>query len=60
MTEAAKAARREYYRAWAKNNPEKVQNARERFWERVAAAAEAEADKTRQKRTESGRNGGAV
>lgn len=60
MTEAAKAARREYYRAWAKNNPEKVRKARERFWERVAAGSVTEADKTRQKPTENGRNGGAV
>lgn len=38
MTEAAKNARREYKKAWAKRNPEKVKEYQRSYWERVAAA----------------------
>jgi len=34
--DAATEARRAYYRAWAKKNPDKVKANRERFWARQA------------------------
>lgn len=37
MTETAKQARREYYRRWREQNPERVQAAQERYWLRKAA-----------------------
>jgi hypothetical protein len=37
MTEEAAAARRAYKRAWAKKNPDKVNAAQERYWQRKAA-----------------------
>ena len=41
MTEQAKELRREYARQWRKNNPDKVNAAIARYWEkRVKAAAE--------------------
>lgn len=44
MTEAARAAKREYQRKWRQENPDKVRAATERYWqrraEREAAAAE--------------------
>lgn len=40
MTESAKAARREYKRQWAKNNPDKVRAQQERYWNKRAAAQE--------------------
>lgn len=36
MTDAAKEARREYRRQWAKNNPDKVRAMQERYWEKQA------------------------
>lgn len=42
MTEKAAAARRAYKRAWAKKNPDKVKAAQERYWAKIAAAAERE------------------
>jgi len=37
MTDAAKEARRAYFREWKKNNPEKVKAAQARFYEKLAA-----------------------
>ena len=37
MTEEAKAARRAYKRKWAKENPDKVKQQQERYWQRKAA-----------------------
>jgi len=37
LSEQAAAARREYKRAWARNNPDKVKAQQERFWQRRAA-----------------------
>lgn len=39
MTEAAKEARRQYARKWAKKNPEKIKAAKTRYWEKKARAA---------------------
>lgn len=39
MTEAAKEARRQYAREWAKKNPEKIKAAKTRYWEKKARAA---------------------
>ena len=39
MDEQAKAARRAYQREWAKNNPDKVRAAQERFWAKKAREA---------------------
>lgn len=39
MTEQAKAARREYKRAWNRANREKVKAAQARYWERKAQQA---------------------
>ncbi len=44
MNDAAKAARREYMRAWARKNKDKVKANQERYWERKAAAAAVEQD----------------
>lgn len=38
MTEKALEARRAYRREWAKNNPDKVKAAQERYWTKKAAA----------------------
>lgn len=44
MTEEAKEARRKYRREWQRNNPEKVREYQEKYWnKRAAAAATAEA-----------------
>ncbi len=37
MKDIAKAARREYQRKWAKNNPDKIKAAQERYWLKKAA-----------------------
>lgn len=37
-------ARRAYYRAWRKNNPDKVRAANERYYQRLADKANAERD----------------
>ena len=37
MTDAAKEARRQYKRQWAKKNPEKVKAHQARYWEKRAA-----------------------
>ena len=37
MTEQAKEARREYMRAWAAANPDKIRAKNQRYWERKAA-----------------------
>ena len=37
MTDAAKEARRQYKRQWAKNNPEKVKAQQDRYWAKRAA-----------------------
>ena len=39
MTESEKEARKEYFRNWRKNNPDKVKAAQERFWARKAQGA---------------------
>lgn len=39
MTEAAKEARRAYKRKWAKENPDKVKAATERYWNKKAQEA---------------------
>ena len=44
MTEQAKKARNAYQRKWRKENPEKFQAQRERYWERKAARMQAEAE----------------
>lgn len=36
MTDAAKAKRAEYMREWRARNPEKVQEANRRYWQRKA------------------------
>lgn len=41
--EKAAAARRAYQREWAKQNPEKVKAAQERYWAKKAEQAAAEA-----------------
>lgn len=42
--EAAKEARRAYKRQWARDNPEKVKAAQQRYWaKRAGQAAQAEA-----------------
>lgn len=40
--EAAREARRAYHRKWAKENPDKVKAAQERFWNKQAEKAAAE------------------
>ena len=40
MTEAAKLAKREYFRKWKKANPDKVKLYQERYWERKAQEME--------------------
>ena len=42
MTEAAKEARRAYKRKWAADNRQKVREAQERYWERIAGRADKE------------------
>ena len=37
MTEEAKEAKRQYYRAYRAKNPEKVKEANRRYWEKLAA-----------------------
>ena len=37
MTEQAKAARRAYKAEWARQNPDKVRQQQERYWEKRAA-----------------------
>lgn len=34
-------AKREYYREWRRNNPERVAQIQERFWQKKAAAIQA-------------------
>lgn len=36
LSEAAKEARRAYKREWARNNPEKVRAAQQRYWQKRA------------------------
>ena len=40
LSEQAIAARREYKKEWARNNPEKVKAQQERYWQKRAAEAE--------------------
>lgn len=40
MDKKAAEARRAYKRKWAKNNPDKVKAAQERYWKKKAAEAE--------------------
>ncbi len=37
LSEQAAAARREYKKMWARNNPDKVKAQQERYWQRRAA-----------------------
>ena len=37
LSEQAIAARRQYKKEWARNNPEKVRAQQERYWQRKAA-----------------------
>ena len=36
MTDEAKKARAAYLRAWRKKNPQKVKDAEQRYWEKIA------------------------
>ena len=36
LSEQARAARREYKKAWAKRNPDKVRAQQERYWQKRA------------------------
>lgn len=45
MTEKAREARREYYRRWRKENPDRVASAQARFWEKRARQIAEEAEK---------------
>lgn len=36
VSEAAAAARREYYKAWRAKNPDKIRERNRRYWERRA------------------------
>lgn len=40
FTDAAREARRAYYREWRKNNPDKVREKNRRYWEKKAAQIE--------------------
>jgi hypothetical protein len=42
LTEQAIAARREYKKKWARNNPEKIRAQQERFWQKRAAEQQAQ------------------
>ena len=42
MSEKAAAARREYQRKWAKENPEKIREYQKRYWIKKAEQAEAQ------------------
>ena len=44
MNEQAKAARRDYKRKWAKQNPEKVKAQQERYWTKKAEQEAAQAE----------------
>ena len=46
MTEEALEARRSYKRRWAKDNREKVREAQERYWQKIADKAAADKEKT--------------
>lgn len=37
MTDEAKKVRAAYLRAWRKKNPQKVKDAEQRYWEKIAA-----------------------
>lgn len=50
LTEQAKAARREYKRKWAQQNPDKVRAQQERYWDRKAADAAQQAQPPQDKR----------
>ena len=47
MTEAAKKARREYYRNWRKNHPGKDAEYHERYWAKKAAQEANSAEENR-------------
>lgn len=47
MTDAAKAARREYKKQWARKNPEKVKAQQDRYWAKRAAAEAEQREKER-------------
>lgn len=51
MDERARQARKEYYRQYRKNHPDKVKAAQERYWLRKAMAAEAAAEDLNAPRT---------
>lgn len=40
FTDAAKEAKRAYFREWRKKNPDKVKEQNRRYWEKKAAQAE--------------------
>lgn len=42
LSEEARNARNEYYRAWRAKNPEKVRESNERYWAKKAAEMAAE------------------
>lgn len=42
MTEAAKAARREYMKKWQRENRDKIKAAQARYWDKKAREAEAQ------------------
>ena len=41
MTDGAKKSRNEYYKKWRKQNPDRVREIQNRYWEKLAARAEA-------------------
>lgn len=49
LSEAAKAARAEYYRKWRAKNPDKVQKSWEKFWEKKSRQTETEEKKEAEK-----------
>lgn len=48
LSEAAKAARREYKNAWARRNRDKVRQQQHRYWERKAAAQRSAGERDQQ------------
>ena len=51
MTDGAKKSRNEYYKKWRKENPDRVREIQNRYWEKLAAraeAAKAETDSTKE------------
>ena len=45
LSEEARKARNEYYRAWRKKNPEKVKQTQEKYWKKKAKEMQEQAEK---------------